>query len=113
MTLSDAVTRKVAINVNLKGLGDIQAQDDAFILDAQEIPAKVLDCISMGLPRIADKPSTLVHCISNLWASRLLQKVKLAKDATVVPLLLKRRAIQIPAKDSRARISLVLCFGLW
>jgi hypothetical protein len=33
------VTRKVPINVNLKGLGDIQAQDDAFILGAQEIPA--------------------------------------------------------------------------
>jgi hypothetical protein len=72
------VTCKVAINVNLEGLGDIRAQYDAFILGAQEIPAEVLTCISMG------------HCIFNFLLSILLQKVQLANDAMVVPLLLKR-----------------------
>jgi hypothetical protein len=33
------VTYKVTIKVNLKGLRDIRAQNDAFIIGAQEIPA--------------------------------------------------------------------------
>jgi hypothetical protein len=110
--LLDPVTSEITINMDLKGLGEIRLQDHALVLGSQEIPAQVLDRISMRLLGVVREARTLMDRIGGLSSSRFLKEDELSEDAAVVPLFSHGSAIQVSTEDRGGGSSLVLGLGL-
>jgi hypothetical protein len=66
----------------------------------------------MRLARVTGEPCTLMYGVGNLRLGGLFEKVELADDRTVVPLLIEGSTIKVTTQNRSRWSSLVICLGV-